>query len=299
MVMFAHNIKKTLRRITTRSKFALAVRANRMQARGFGADFYRRTRGELDNAQHALGPTTSVGEDCIGSRSRCNVPAAANPLSEYFDARVEGRGIWKWRHYFDIYHRHFQKFVGQEVHIVEIGIYSGGSLDMWKSYFGDKCHVHGVDIEEACRSYESDSVSVHIGDQQDRTFWKQFRKDVPRVDIVLDDGGHKPEQQIVSLEELLPHVRPGGVYVCEDVHGVSNDFASYVYGLSRHLNATTDFKANKEDPERRSVCKADDFQRHVHSVHLYPYVVAIERHETPMEELVAPKHGTQWQPFLT
>ena len=49
-------------------------------------------------------------------------PAAAddskpNPLRAFFDARTEGRGIWKWLHYFDIYHRHLQKFVGTDAHI--------------------------------------------------------------------------------------------------------------------------------------------------------------------------------------
>src|SRR4029434_2154870 len=50
-----------------------------------------------------------------------------SPLRKYFDSHQTGRGIWKWNHYFDIYHNHFKKFVGREVHIVEVGIYSGGS----------------------------------------------------------------------------------------------------------------------------------------------------------------------------
>src|SRR5580698_2089804 len=64
-----------------------------------------------------------------------------NPLMEFFDHHSTGRGLWKWRHYFDIYHRHLQKFFGKEVHVAEVGIYSGGSLEMWKQYFGPRCHV--------------------------------------------------------------------------------------------------------------------------------------------------------------
>src|SRR5437016_2396585 len=103
-------------------------------------------------------------------------PACTNPLREYFEFHKEGRGIWKWEHYFDIYQKHFQKFVGREAHVVEVGIYSGGSLDMWKSYFGDKCRVYGVDIEEACRAYANETTTIVIGDQADREFWKRFRK---------------------------------------------------------------------------------------------------------------------------
>src|SRR4051812_27993068 len=61
-------------------------------------------------------------------------------LEDYWDAHKEGPGIWKFRHYFDIYENHFSKFVGSEVHVVEIGIYSGGSLKMWRDYFGPQCH---------------------------------------------------------------------------------------------------------------------------------------------------------------
>src|SRR5438067_13766465 len=56
--------------------------------------------------------------------------ASANPLRQFFDARSEGRGIWKWLHYFDIYDRHFSRFRGEAVHVLEIGVYSGGSLEM-------------------------------------------------------------------------------------------------------------------------------------------------------------------------
>ena len=114
-----------------------------------------------------------------------------NPLRMYFDSHAVGRGIWKWNHYFDIYHRHFQKFVGREVHVLEIGVYSGGSLEMWKSYFGPKSRIYGVDIEEDCRVYEDDSVRILVGDQADRSFWNRFKDEVAAVDVIIDDGGHQ------------------------------------------------------------------------------------------------------------
>src|SRR5215211_8306674 len=69
-----------------------------------------------------------------------------NPLEAYFDTLTEGPGIWKWRHYFQIYHRHLSKFVGRSPHVLEIGVYSGGSLPMWLDYFGEGTQVYGVDI---------------------------------------------------------------------------------------------------------------------------------------------------------
>ena len=221
-----------------------------------------------------------------------------NPLRAYFDAHREGPGLWKWLHYFDIYDRHFAKFRGREVHVLEIGIYSGGSLAMWKDYFGAEGRIYGVDIEEACRAYEDDVTKVFIGDQADREFWKRFKQQVPKLDIVIDDGGHQANQQVTTLEELLPHLRPGGVFLCEDVHGTFNKFASYVNGVIHNLNASDSMTGDPSDDERRVKCPTTEFQSNVHSIHSYPFVTVIERRESPLADFVAPKHGTQWEPFL-
>jgi hypothetical protein len=218
-------------------------------------------------------------------------PLAPNPLREYFDSHNEGKGVWKWRHYFEVYHEHFREFVGQEVHLVEVGILGGGSLDMWKGYLGPKCTVYGIDIEEGCRKHEADRIRVFIGDQSDRRFWKRFRAEVPRVDILIDDGGHMPHQQIVTLEEMLPHIRPGGVYMCEDIHSLHNEFAAYLGGLAKGLNAY----ARRKDGEVQTA-RASAFQAAVHSIHLYPYATVIRKTPSPVECFAAPKHGTQWGP---
>jgi hypothetical protein len=217
---------------------------------------------------------------------------ADNPLRAFFEARTTGRGVWKWEHYFDIYHRHFARFVGRDVQLVEIGVYGGGSLDMWKSYLGPQAKIHGVDIEASCRAYDDGDTRVHIGDQADRTFWQTFRESVPQLDIVIDDGGHTPLQQIVTLEELLPHLRPGGVFLCEDAHGIHHEFIAYVAGMVNSFNAADWL------PGAVLTTKPTDFQRAIYAVHFYPWVVVIERTDAPVEQFSAPKHGTEWQPPL-
>lgn len=215
----------------------------------------------------------------------------SNPLLDYFRNHHTGPGLWKWEHYFEIYHRHLSKYIGKKADILEIGIYSGGSLQMWKSYFGEQAHIYGVDIEEACKAYESDNVSVFIGDQGDRTFWESFKKQVEGIDILIDDGGHTTEQQRITLEEMLGHLRPGGVYICEDVHGNFNKFASYATSLVNDLNSI-----NRPDSLLDS--KVTKFQSAIHSIHFYPYMVVIEKNLISPKKLSAPKHGTEWQPFL-
>ena len=220
--------------------------------------------------------------------------SSQNPLRDFFEANRPGPGIWKWTHYFDAYVRHLSRFVGRDVHVLEIGVYSGGSLRMWRDYFGDQCRIYGVDIEPACRHYENGHTRVFIGDQADRAFWRQLRREVPRLDIVIDDGGHRTEQQVVTLEETLPYLSPGGVYLCEDVHGTTNAFHSYVYGLVTELSRF----AGRARPDGGLASDASSWQSQIASIHQYPFLTVIERHQHPVRELVAPKHGTEWQPSL-
>jgi Methyltransferase domain len=203
----------------------------------------------------------------------------ANPLAEFFDMQVHGRGIHKWRHYFEIYHRHFAKFRGQPVTVLEIGVESGGSLEMWKEYFAPDCHIHGLDVNPACKEYEDDRVTIHIGDQADPAFWRGFVERVPELDVIVDDGGHETPQQVVALEALLPHVRPNGVYLCEDAHDIDNRFHDYVCGLARNLH---------------SMSVRNTFRAEIQAVHLYPWVAVIEKRAQRLV-LSDEQHGTEWR----
>ena len=264
---------------------ALTICQEPRQAMGVMRNLAASIRGSACGA----GWPRSSGEKEKGGLQAKGVPAPwSNPLLEYFNAHQSGKGIWKWHHYFGIYHRHFSKFVGREVHIAEVGVFGGGSLDMWKAYFGPRCHVYGVDIEPACKNCESDRVKIFIGDQGDRQFWKTFREQVPALDILVDDGGHVPEQQIVTLEEILPHLRPGGVYLCEDVVWVHQRFAAFVAGLADNLNAWAG------EPSHNTL----GFQGQIDSIHQYPFVTVIERCEYPKDRLFSERHGTEWQPFV-
>lgn len=214
-----------------------------------------------------------------------------NPLLTYFESKKEGRGIWKWAHYFEVYEQFFSPFVGKQVHLLEIGVYSGGSLEMWPAYFGEKARIYGVDIEPACQQYANGQVAIFIGDQADRSFWQHFKTKVPHLDLIIDDGGHTTQQQIVTLEEMLPHLSPGGVYIIEDIHGSDNLFASYLYGLQESLHAA-DFL-----PGSDYKTKANPFQQMIRAIHIYPYLAVIQKRKHPILEFPSPKRGTQWQPF--
>jgi 23S rRNA U2552 (ribose-2'-O)-methylase RlmE/FtsJ len=246
----------------------------------------------LTVAVSALKRTRTIPRRVAGDRYAKRLPlnpaahpiqAEINPLTDYFWSRSHGPGLLKPLHYFEVYHRHLAKFVGKPVNVVEIGVYSGGSLAMWRHYFGERSRVYGVDIEEGCRRHQSDNVEIFIGDQADPAFWAEFRRRAPTVDVVLDDGGHEACQQIATLEGLLSHMAPGGVYICEDVGGLDNGFHAYVEGLSRNIHATG--------------ARTTGFQQTVHSLHLYPYMVVIEKPDVPVSLFTDEARGSDWASF--
>jgi hypothetical protein len=156
--------------------------------------------------------------------------ARANPLAEYFLAN-RGRLVHKWHHYFEIYHRHFQRFRGRKPVLLEIGVFHGGSLQMWHDYFGAGARIIGVDIDPRCKQFEDENTTILIGDQADPAFLAGIRERFPHIDIIIDDGGHTMVQQITTLGELYPHLQPRGVYLCEDNH--TSYMPSYGGGLRR------------------------------------------------------------------
>ena len=124
--------------------------------------------------------------------------------------------------YFQVYEELFARFRGKPVVFVEIGILNGGSLFMWREYLGPAARIIGVDLNPSARRWEEHGFEIHVGSQSDPGFWDGFFSSVGSVDVVLDDGGHTNEQQIITAHHCLPHIRDGGMLVVEDVH------ASYV-----------------------------------------------------------------------
>lgn len=143
-----------------------------------------------------------------------------NDLEKFF-FKGEHRIISKWMHYFEAYDRFFSRYRGKDIKILEIGVFKGGSLQMWKHYFEtnqNNVQVYGIDIDSNCKLLEEENIKIFIGAQEDRGFLQKIKTEIGKVDILIDDGGHTMNQQMASFEELFDIVRDDGVYLCEDLH---------------------------------------------------------------------------------
>lgn len=124
----------------------------------------------------------------------------------------------KWEKYFYIYDYLFSKYKDKKITFVEIGILDGGSLEIWKKFFGNQARIIGIDLNPECKKFEEKGVEIFIGDQSSEIFWENFFKKVGKVDILLDDGGHTNLQQIVTIMKSIKNINDDGIIVIEDTH---------------------------------------------------------------------------------
>ena len=215
----------------------------------------------------------------------------------FLERGARAHGTDKWHHYFEIYERHFAPFRGKDVRFLEIGVQRGGSLDIWRSYFGAGSRIVGLDIDPQCASLADERTRIYIGDQADRALLEQIIAESGPFDIVLDDGGHTMNQMITSFEALYPTLNCPGVYLVEDTHtcywgGHFADrpdgatFSQYAHRLADRLHEWTgrpnNFRRFGTPPrDREGDAPASEFCRTTSGICFYDSVVVFERRRRP------------------
>ena len=124
----------------------------------------------------------------------------------------------KYKNYFNIYDNLFNKYRNKNITFIEIGIFSGGSLFMWRNFFGKRARIIGIDLNPDSKRFEKYGFEIFIGDQSRPDFWKKFFSKIGKADIILDDGGHTNYQQIITTNCCVPNIKDNGILVTEDVH---------------------------------------------------------------------------------
>ena len=101
--------------------------------------------------------------------------------------------------------------------ILEIGIFTGGSLRLWAKKFKN-AQVYGIDVAD-CSEVDSDRIKTFIADQSNRDQLKSVMEKInAEIDVIIDDGGHTMKQQQTSFGFLFKYLKSGGVYIIEDLH---------------------------------------------------------------------------------
>ena len=189
------------------------------------------------------------------------------------------RVIHKWEHYFPIYERHFSRYVNRTPLVFEIGVFKGGSLQMWKRYLGPNARIVGIDIDPACKRVEESQISVRIGDQADSAFLHKVLHEFGEPDIVIDDGSHKQDHVHASFRTLYPYMRSDGVYLIEDLHvayragmPLSGSFVETAKSLVDEMNTLKTVRPSG----------LSEFGPATMSMHFYPQIIVFEKGLHPL-----------------
>jgi hypothetical protein len=117
------------------------------------------------------------------------------------------------------YEREFEKYKDKKISLLEIGMEVGGSIYLWGKYFQNG-EITGVDVEDKIheRWKSLPNTKFIINDAYEIAFIETL----PNFDIIIDDGPHTLDSQILCIERYLPKLKEGGIMVIEDVQDVSH-----------------------------------------------------------------------------
>lgn len=229
--------------------------------------------GGTARAMATINNRTTTGGSAMDQQANGSV------LIDYFENH-EHRMIHKWMHYFEIYERHFGQFRNQPISLLEFGVLHGGSLQMWKHYFGKQAKIYGADINPRCAELAEDQITILLADQESRESLRNICNTLPPFDIIIDDGGHTMLQQKTTFEEMWGRLKIGGIYLIEDM--LTSYWPSFGGGYKDPVNFV-EYTKNLIDQLHawhavpNSGLSVNEFTRTAFSLHYYDSVLVIEK----------------------
>ena len=184
--------------------------------------------------------------------------------------------------FFPIYEELFSSYRGKDIVFVEIGVKMGGSLFMWRDYFGKKAKIIGIDFNPESLKLEKYGFKIFIGDQSSEAFWKSFFSKVGKIDILLDDGGHTNENQILTINNTIQNINDGGLLVTEDTlssygkkffNPSKYSFINYSKFLIDDINGRI-FDKTHQDTKYIGVTKKNSLNKTIYSIKFFNNFVA-------------------------
>lgn len=244
-------------------------------------------------------------------RSRIHRGSAANNLLEELALQHDGQAFTKSWQYLDFYFRRLGALAEQSreatlskpVRILEIGVWQGGSLQLWRDLFGESAIIFGVDISEDCAQLPGLAGQVRIGSQSDAHFLLDVVQEMGGVDIVIDDGSHHCGDVIASFNTLFPVLNKEGFYFVEDLH--TSYWPQWRGGLRRRVSSIEFFK-DLVDVVNADYFHASPFRgeplenpREVLSVEFVDSIALVRKEDRNSSEIFYggthdPKYLTQW-----
>jgi len=200
------------------------------------------------------------------------------------------------------YLRHYETHLGQirttVRNVLEIGVQTDSSLLMWEEFFPNAT-IWGIDIDPECAEFSGGRRQVRIGNQSDEDFLRAVAAEVldhGGVDVVIDDGSHRVNHQLISFEVLFPLMNSHGIYVVEDTGGVVGDRSNLVMrSLVDLTSGIFSWPKNVEPKNWPYVTKLDSdsswWDQNVTGIAVYRWLVFVMRGRNPEDNHYLSRRG--------
>ncbi|HET9451340.1 MAG TPA: class I SAM-dependent methyltransferase [Aggregicoccus sp.] len=148
-----------------------------------------------------------------------SVGAAAPTLAELYAAHA-GKVSQKWRLYLEVYERALRGLREAPIAMVEVGVQNGGSLEIWAKYFPRATAIVGCDVDPKCAELRFDDprIAVVVAPVNTAAAARAILARANPIDVFIDDGSHFSPDIVVAFCNYFPALRPGGLYLAEDLH---------------------------------------------------------------------------------
>ena len=115
--------------------------------------------------------------------------------------------------FLDHYEGVLQEFADRPITLLEFGSGDHAAIATWLEFF-PRAAIVGVFPDQDARAFARERVTIEIGNQGDASFLRHLIGTYA-PDVVIDDGWHLWDMQILALRHLFPALRPGGVYIVQ------------------------------------------------------------------------------------
>ena len=211
----------------------------------------------------------------------------------------------KWESYFNVYDKIFSPYKNKKITFVEVGVSAGGSLSIWRKFFGDKARIIGIDLNPDAKKLEDLGFEIYIGNQSDENFWKNFYQEVGKIDILLDDGGHKNIQQINSVHNSIDFIKDSGLIVVEDTHTsylkeFKNpsyfSFLNYCYRINKLIHKRCE---HLHDIQDKNINKINNkYIKKIYSINFYESITVLNIDSRKCFNSSCVSNSDKWAPGL-
>jgi SAM-dependent methyltransferase len=126
----------------------------------------------------------------------------------------------KWALFIDVYDRVLGPFRERPIDFIEVGVQNGGSLEIWAKFFPEARTLVGCDNDPRCGelAFDDPRIRVVVGPINETATYREIAKHMTGFDVFIDDGSHTSPDIVSSFVNYFRFLRPGGLYLIEDLH---------------------------------------------------------------------------------